>query len=329
MSDRPKKPMPWETGTEDPFVQEPAQAPSMPEPVEPRPAAPRPAAPKPPQAPRPRTPRPGPVAAPTTSAPAAEVGPAEIGLWGPPASGKTLLLAQLCIQANKRGERWFVYPTPEAEAFVSAMDERIRRDNRLPKPTHHDEHTRIHYDLKDRALGGLYRLTMDDRSGGVYQNLEPETVSQLLAYQGLALLLDPAQRGWAEFADEVLRTLRLLYLARGARGEADPRPIAVCLAKADLFISTAADLQHAQENPDDFVRRQLGDDMLNELPAYCENVRFFPVSSVGLTMRWGSVEPVVFYDETMEMRIGRAGEALNVLEPFLWIIEQLDDRSDA
>jgi len=97
----------------------------------------------------------------------------------------------------------------------------------------------------------------------------------------------------------------------------------VCLSKVDQFIRDTDELRRLEENPEDFVQQKLTDDLLRRIRQYHSNVKFFPISSVGLRLRYGSIQKSVFYDERLLLRATNLGAPMNIVEPFIWILEQM------
>ena len=142
--------------------------------------------------------------------------------------------------------------------------------------------------------------------------------------QGIVIFLD-YNRGNRE--TEVIDTLGQIYVtfseARGTVAQKDPRPLAVCLSKSDQLIRRPEDLKRLQDQPEQFVRDHLSPDLLEKIHKFREKVKFFPVSSVGLRVSYGAVQKSVFYDEKLVLRVTNRGTPMNIVEPFVWILEQL------
>ena len=68
------------------------------------------------------------------------------------------------------------------------------------------------------------------------------------------------------------------------------------------------------------VERQ---ELLRRIKQFHSTVKFFPVSSVGLRLSYGSVQKSVFYDEKLVLRVTNVGTPVNIIEPFIWIFERL------
>ncbi|MEM8934411.1 MAG: hypothetical protein AAGE94_24670 [Acidobacteriota bacterium] len=142
----------------------------------------------------------------------------------------------------------------------------------------------------------------------------------------LVLLFDPL-RDPMRLRAEIVRALEQIHIERDAGGDPDPRPIAVCLSKADGLVRDLADYRQAIEDPDAFVRRHLDPTLVRSLDRYCALYRFFPVAAVGLDLAWGVVTPRLLVDERGRTRPVPGGTTLPLLAPFVWVFDQLRRRS--
>jgi hypothetical protein len=252
----------------------------------------------------------------------------QLALWGPAASGKTALIAELFLDDMGGDPNWEIFPTERSIAFVQAMRERIRTGNSFPKATSVGQVEGIEYHFKHRQSGATASLQLEDRAGqdsiDVAENKE-EGVSfkqRLGSADGVVLLFDALADG-SQLESRVARTLELLYVASGRVGRRDERPIAVCISKADALVQTPADFRRAVQQPDDFVREQLDPGLLAMLGRYCDRYRLFPVSAAGVRLRYGAIEPVVFIDENLQPRICPGGRPFNLKAPFTWLLDEL------
>jgi GTPase SAR1 family protein len=251
-----------------------------------------------------------------------------LALWGPSAAGKTALLAQLFL-LSAAGEGWEIFPTEASLPFIEQMQTRLQTENLFPKANTVGAVDELLYHFVNRSGGTRASLHVEDRAGQESEEMNAEWQRRLNAADGLVLLFDP-MRERVKLRDEVIRTLRRLYVASQRGADQDPRdrrPVAVCLSKADLLIRRPEDSLRARREPDAFVRERMVPELAGWINQYCANYRLFPVSAAGIRMRRGVVEPVVFYDEGLQLRIGQGGEPFNLLEPFLWIFSQLEGRS--
>jgi len=245
-----------------------------------------------------------------------------LALWGPSAAGKTALLAQLYDRAH--GD-WTIYPTAESLPFIERMQPVLQANNLFPMATSLGNPERIVYLFRNHETGAAGTLHVEDRAGKDFEERNEETQERLRSAEGLVLLFDPA-RDPQKLAGEVRATLQRLQVISERGSEKDSRPIAVCLSKADLMIRTPGDLRRVREEPDAFVRERMAPGLADWIERFCSNFRLFPVSAAGVRVRRGVVQPVVFYDERLQFRIGHGGEPINLIEPFLWIFEQLEAR---
>lgn len=238
-------------------------------------------------------------------------------VWGYSQVGKTALIARLREMANTSA--WDIQPTVEANAWVEAMAER-RAENRFPEPTAYDDTSRVVY----RMVQGTrtIRLSFEDRAGGRWETLDAAEQDLLVAADAVVILLDPS-RGMPQLQDQLDRTLNRLFLARGE--ECDDRPVAICLTKFDRVVRSAAELRAAREEPDTVARNQLTPEIVTTIERRCLNVRFFPLSAVGVHDAHGSVRNVVFWDEQMIPRVSGGGTPVHLYSPFDWIASACED----
>jgi Double-GTPase 2 len=246
-----------------------------------------------------------------------------LALWGPSAAGKTALLAQLFDRPHVD---WDVFPTPESLPFIERMQPILQSNNLFPPATMVANHERIVYLFRHRQTGATATLHVEDRAGTEFEEMNVESQQHLSSADGLVLLFDP-QRDRQKLSSEVQLTLRRLHVISGRGAEKDPRPIAVCLSKADLAIHGPDDLRRVHEDPEGFVRDRMVAGLEEWIDRFCLKFRLFPVSAAGVRVRRGVVEPVVFYDELLRFRIGQGGAPVNLLEPFLWVFQEVERAS--
>jgi hypothetical protein len=115
-----------------------------------------------------------------------------------------------------------------------------------------------------------------------------------------------------------------LHVAGDRGGERDARPVAVCLSKADQKIATPEDLDRARHAPKAFVLEKISGEILQWVGRFCSTFEMFPISSLGVRVRHGVVEPMLFYDEKGTARIASGCEPLNLIEPFAWLFSKLE-----
>lgn len=253
--------------------------------------------------------------------------PVQLALWGPTAAGKTALLAKLYLEARGDAE-WDVLPTQQSLEFIETMRNRMHWDNVFPAATGVGAPEGIEYLFKHRKTGVVSSLQLEDRAGRESEELHDETLGgqvslkkRLGSADGIVLLFDSAADE-ARFDNRLSRALELLHVASGRAGQKDDRPIAVCVSKADLLIETAADFRQAVEHPDRFVRERMPG-IIGTLDRFCENYQLFPVSSAGVRLRQGIIEPAVFFDERLEARLCPGGRPFNLMAPFSWLLKKL------
>ena len=245
-----------------------------------------------------------------------------LALWGPSAAGKTALLAQLFDRPH---QDWDIFPTKESLSFIERMQPIVQANNLFPPATTGD-HERIVYLLRHKKSGATATLHVEDRAGREYEAMNEESQCRLSSADGLVLLFDPI-RDRQKLANEIRITLQRLHVISQRGTEKDPRPIAVCLSKADLAIRDSDDLRRVHEDPEGFVRERMASGLADWIGRYCSNFRLFPISAAGVRVRRGVVEPVVFYDELLRFRISRGGTPVNLVEPFLWVFHEVEKAS--
>jgi double-GTPase-like protein len=248
--------------------------------------------------------------------------PIKIGLWGPSAAGKTAFLAQLYLQPSEPGAEWRVYPTADSKRFIEAVRPEVEQ-NRFPQATAVTETiSKAAYRFANRKTGEEAELVVEDRAGKEWEQLSAENRKRLNEAQGLIVLFDPGanRRPLRQMIEQTLSQLNV-DASRGARR--DDRPVAVCLSKADRLIHTPADLRRAVEHPREFVLDRIDPSLLQWVDRFCSDFELFPISAVGVRVRYGVIEPVVFRDESLALRMGSDGKPINLLAPFTWLFDRI------
>ncbi len=249
----------------------------------------------------------------------------QLTLWGPSAAGKTALLAQLHLHLEDRvdaGSDWQTFPANrETVQFFAQMRRRLAVEGHFPLATPVSHEERLAYTFRQRATGRRAELVLEDRAGALFERHEDTVRERLRTSDGLVLLFDPT-RDPMRLRGEILRALEEIHAERSG-GEPDPRPIAVCLSKADLLIHDPEDFKQARGAPDDFVRRHLDASLVRSLERYCARYRLFPLSAVGFDVGWGVVSPRLVVDELGRVRPVPGGRSLDLLAPFVWAFEAL------
>jgi len=267
-------------------------------------------------------PAPVPIEAPPQSPPVTpSQAPTRLTLWGPSGSGKTVFLGQLYWQLNgSQRDDWVIYPGETGLDFLELMRDTLYSRNAFPPGTTPGTTLDIVCHLVHRHSGERVTLALEDRAGADYEGLHQEVRERLLAADGIILLLDPRRQDDRVF-NEVSHTFERLLLAAGRVAQQDPRPVAVCLTKADELIETPDDWRCALNDPAAFAAAHIDERLRNYLETRCARLALFPVSAAGVRMRFGAIEPVVFYDEQLRPRIN-CGQPFNLLAPIDWLIRQ-------
>lgn len=245
-----------------------------------------------------------------------------VALWGPSAAGKTAFLAQLFRRYSNFASEWEIFPTADANRFLEIVGSEIDR-NCFPKATVvSDTISNVAYLFRHRNSGKEVALVVEDRPGIESEELTEEGKKRLNEAHGLILIFDP-ERERRSLESQIEQTLRKLYVAANRGTQKDERPIAVCLSKADRLIETAIDLQRAVDSPREFVLEKITSDLAAWLGRYCRNYELFPISSAGVRLRHGIVEPAIFLDEQLMLRMGSEGEPINLMAPFEWLFDRI------
>jgi len=246
-----------------------------------------------------------------------------VALWGPTSSGKTAFLSQLYLQ---RSDEWEVFPTADSQRFLSVIRP-FTGHNCFPPATAVSSIERVAYTFKNKKDGREAALVVEDRAGKESEILTEEGKKRLNSALGLVVLFDP-ERETRELGKKIEQALSQLNVASGRGSKKDPRPFAICLSKSDLLIQTSADLSRATEQPREFVLEKITPDILQWIEKFCSNYELFPISSVGVKLVHGVVEPIVFYDETLTQRMGSDASPINLLRPFGWLFDQILREAD-
>lgn len=247
----------------------------------------------------------------------------DLALWGPSAAGKSMLVAQLYLAQNEARTDWDVLPTAEVLELVQQMRASIDDRNAFLLATGVGNEQELTYHFRHKKTGRQATLFVEDRAGVEWENMDPDALAKLQSAKGVVLLFDPT-RPEAIVESEVQNTLEKLYVIRGANGK-DPRPVAVCLSKADTCIQSSEDFARATSpaTMHEFAAQFLTSRVFDSFGRFLTNYRLFPVSSAGVRAQWGIVEPFAFLDEGLDARLRKGGEPINLFAPFHWLFEVL------
>lgn len=130
---------------------------------------------------------------------------------------------------------------------------------------------------------------------------------------GLVCLVDPMrQDGSSHYFPLLFRNFAIL--ARLMRGEGNPGPlpipVAVCVTKVDRI----EELQVENPSAEDFLRRHMGAVDFSVFPMFCDNVRYFATTAMGVDN--------VQQRADGNWRPTRAPSPRNVFEPIEWLMSQ-------
>jgi len=245
-----------------------------------------------------------------------------VALWGPSASGKTALLAQLYLRFPSSSNSWRIFPTAQTQPFIEEMRSIMVDRSQFPLGTRVEHEKQIAYEFEHVKTHERVMLFTEDRAGILSERLDETDVQRFARADGLIILIDMIAR--PTYQSEILRALEHFYhSARSGGSSVDTRPLAFCLAKSDLLTRTAADLARATQQPDEFVLERLPADFVAWITQYCPTRKFFPISAVGVQAKFGAVRPAVFYDESLLLRVINQGAPINLMMPFEWLFQQL------
>ena len=224
------------------------QAPEWRYPYQPTPAAPAPAAP-----------------APAAAAAAAVSDEVRIGMWGPPASGKTTFLAALrfAVGTDRANGRWAVYPDNEASAELMVRSTHdLVTEHEFPSRTDPEEDTEVRWHLIGDLAGSQFdrrklrrrapmpsrfTLNLADVSGEAFAYPESRNaplymtsraLDHLASAQGLLYFFDPLSERQHGMSAEYLNWT-IIALSRRMLAEDQlvngylPHYVAVCITKFD------------------------------------------------------------------------------------------------
>lgn len=258
--------------------------------------------------------------------------PVELVVWGPTRSGKTMLLSQLVDMGDASLTDWRVRPADEATR-ASGQEKRrlISGDNHFLPPTRQMKlgAATLTYEFYRPTTRERFRVQTDDLAGATFEDLDEEARRHVARADGLVLLFD-GEDDTHELFQVLTNTLEKIHeLVTGDEHTRDPRPVAICLSKADTLLRSPADLRRArspesaQAFVEDWIFANRAQRLVGKLEKHTANHRLFPVSAVGVQLHHGAVEPVVFYDESLVARVVPGATAVNLIEPFLWVYEEV------
>jgi len=246
----------------------------------------------------------------------------QLAIWGASSAGKTVLIAQLFLEHFGKDGDWLIGANETSLKFIQNMRQSWG-DNSFPPATVPGFVEQLNYQFFNRATGVCASLMVENRAGRDYEEQKEDIRQRMKAAAGLVLLIDP-YREKRLLIEELDNLFRHMQVDRQEAYPQDSRPIAICLSKADALIENPADLRHALEQPDDFVKTRDRWGLAPLFDRYCSNYRFFPVSAVGVDLRYGIAESNTFYDENLNLRVKGKSQSFNLMPPFVWLIDQLE-----
>jgi hypothetical protein len=252
-------------------------------------------------------------------------GAKELRIWGSSSSGKTAYLARLFTKFRSGGDpSWSVRLPPGADrAWFELRVDNFQTQNEFPEPTARGTSDQLVCRLVNQREGREATIAIEDRPGGELEAFEEATALALANADGLLLLLDP-RRDPARQNAEVQRAFIRMQQQRNDPLK-DDRPVAVCISKCDQLIHDMDDYHHALQQPEALLLEHIGGKIKEALDHYFSNYRVFALSAAGLRIVHGTVQPSVFYDETLKLRVNADAQPMNLLEPLLWLLDELQE----
>ena len=138
-----------------------------------------------------------------------------LAIWGPSASGKTVLMAQLHLETHAVQGDWDVYPShQDSLQFIHQMQE-YRLNNEFPPATTVGLTEQIAYEFFNRKTGARASLAVEDRGGKDYEHetLHGDARNRINAAAGLVLLIDPS-RDLRHIQSQLSHLLRQMHTDR-------------------------------------------------------------------------------------------------------------------
>jgi hypothetical protein len=247
----------------------------------------------------------------------------ELRIWGSASSGKTAYLARLLTKFKSGDTDWSVRLPPGADRdWFELRIDNFQTQNEFPEPTARGTRDQLVCRLVNERAGREATITIEDRPGGEFEAFEEATALALANADGLLLLLDP-RRDRARQNAEVQRAFIRMQQQRNDPLK-DERPLAVCISKCDELIHDMDDYQRAMRQPRTLLLEHIGGRIAEALEHYFSNYRVFALSAAGLRIVHGSIQPSVFYDETFKLRVNADARPLNLIDPLLWLLQELE-----
>lgn len=247
----------------------------------------------------------------------------ELRIWGSASSGKTAYLARLLTKFKSGDADWAVRLPPGADRdWFELRVDNFQTENEFPEPTARGTSDQLVCRLVNEREDREATITIEDRPGGEFEAFEEATALALANADGLLLLLDP-RRDPARQNAEVQRAFIRMQQQRNDPVK-DDRPLAVCISKCDELIHDMHDYQRAMRQPRTLLLEHIGGKIAEALEHYFSNYRVFALSAAGLRIVHGTVQPSVFYDETLKLRVNADARPVNLLDPLLWLLEELE-----
>lgn len=264
-------------------------------------------------------------------------GEKHIAIWGTTQSGKTVFLATLRrILVSRNSPRPDLAMAPANRAAVDwlgSVFDPLFQFGVFPGATEIDTISFPMFNFSRKNENDiLFQLTFIDGPGEMFRNpnafadqynLPVNPLDYLRDCKGLLMLVDPTRAAQYEYDFEyeaLANNLRHLLLDQSgvARQAKLSTPVAFCLSKCD-------EPRHrpAIDDPQAFLNEYFGD-LIHELSTnICQKSRWFASSALGFEPNHPT-NTYIRWDGRVGIRNPREIRPLNVAEPFLWLIDQLN-----
>ena len=257
--------------------------------------------------------------------------PVPLSMWGPTAAGKTVLLAQLYLKTLPRDGDWEIFPTAKSLRFLEQMRATIRTGNLFPTGTAQKERARVPIPQPpdrrrdDAVAGGAARLPLHPgrHDEARLHDRGSDGPAALRLGSGPALR-PPARAGDARERD--LAYPGSCPRRRGPGCQGQPADRGLCLQGRRPRAVAGRRAPRPRVSGRVRARARRSDPRAATPGSLLRQHKLFPVSAAGVRLRYGSIEPVVFYDENLTPRLSPGGESFNLMAPFAWLLDQVAAR---
>ena len=263
-----------------------------------------------------------------------------IAFWGPPASGKTSLIAAFARELTwySKADPDFSYKLSNNQGLRLEINAEISPE--FPQPTllYPVDHAFYFQRLgkKDsiahRVSSFQHTIQIRDNSGENLffrnpKNNDDANFENYLAIRNFIVLIDPttiinksdnSTNRFGITPEQYLESLQSLLRIHPSHSEI--LRLAICISKSDAL--------HARLPTNLIIEKYFGDKLFRLLRAYHQiNYSFFKVSAVGMitTISGKSVSNIANLKEnSYELRDPEKWNPINVVSPFFWIFENIE-----